>query len=43
MDMNRLTQKSQEALEEAQTAAAWGTPRSTGNTCCSHFSIRRTV
>jgi len=36
MDMNRLTQKSQEALQEAQSLAVrWAGTRSTGSTCCS--------
>ena len=39
MDMNRLTQKSQEALQEAQSAAGGrATPKWTANTCCSGCS-----
>ena len=36
MDMNRLTQRSQEALQEAQSIAhpASDRPRSTSSICC---------
>ena len=44
MDLNRLTQKSQEALHDAQTKALRsGTPRSTSSTCCSRCSTSPTA